>query len=168
MSNLQNRNNDNREVPQNPNQPVSPHNPVGPTNTVHGNGTVDPGKVTSYRDGYVHGRVSERRVNEEGQEIRDNNNAARGLLIGIALTSLLGLTLGALYFLNQRNQQVEEYTAPAPVVVPVPSPSPSASVAPNSTAPDTSSSGASQQPTQERIIERTTVEKAPTVIQVPQ
>jgi hypothetical protein len=94
--------------------------------TVHLNGNADPARATSYRDGYVHGRVAESRIEEDRLEVRDNNNAARGLFIGILLTSLLGITLAALYYWNQR-QQVE----PA-IVVPVPtSPAPAANQQPN-------------------------------------
>lgn len=147
MSNLQNRNPNNREVPPQQDGQVH-HNSIPPK--------VDPEKAISYRDGYVHGRVSEHRVQEEGLEVRDNNNAARGLLIGIALTSLLGLTLGAIFFLNLNNQrQQEEYTAP-PVVVP-------SAVTPASPSP------AAAQPRQEtQVIERTRTIEKPVLVPVPQ
>jgi hypothetical protein len=67
----------------------------------------------SYQNGYVQGRVAERQAYEANLRVRDDNNASRGLLLGILLTSLLGLTAGALYFVNQQSQ--------APIVpVPVP------------------------------------------------
>jgi outer membrane biosynthesis protein TonB len=83
---------------------------------------VEPGRATSYRDGYVHGRVLERRHQDEVLEVRDNNNAARGLLIGISLASLLGLGLAAFFFWNQRPEE-----APTQIIVPQstsPSPQP--------------------------------------------
>jgi hypothetical protein len=115
--------------------------------TVYLNGNADPARASSYRDGYVHGRVAESRIEEERLEVRDNNNAARGLFIGILLTSLLGITLAALYYWNQRQQ-----VAPA-IVVPVPtSPAPAANQQPNG---------------QTTVIERQ-VEQVPQVVPVPQ
>jgi outer membrane biosynthesis protein TonB len=71
----------------------------------------------SYRNGYVDGRVSER-DREEGLVERDNNNAARGLLIGILLTSIVGLVVGTVFFLNQRDEAPTTVTQPVPVPVP--------------------------------------------------
>src|SRR4028119_1804157 len=140
MANLQNRNQNNREVPPNENGKV-PNN-----GNINNNTNVAPDRSVPYRDGYVHGRVVEQQYQEEGQEIRDNNNAARGLLLGIGLTTLAGLTAGAFYLLNRP----QEAPAPAPVVVPVPKASPSPSPV------------ASQQP-QERttVIERTKIVPVP-------
>jgi outer membrane biosynthesis protein TonB len=119
------------------------HNP-NERNHVHHN-NVAPDKTVAYRDGYIHGRVRERHLQEDGLEVRDNNNAARGLLIGITLTSLVGLALAAAFFWYPRQQQT-----PAPVVVPAPSSSP------------VSSPAASQgQTTQTTTIERHTVEQVP-------
>jgi len=100
---------------------------------------------TSYQEGYIHGRASERSIENERQEIRDEKTATRGLVIGAALTTLVGLTAGTLFFLNQ-NQANESST---PVVVP----------------PRT----ASQQPAKETtIIERNTeIQQVPTVDQEP-
>lgn len=99
---------------------------------------------TAYRDGYANGRYAEHRVQEEDLRARDNDNAARGLLLGILLTSLAGLIMGLLFLVTQRNQ------TPVPVSSP--------SVAPTS-AP------ANQAPNRETtIIERTTTD----VIPVPQ
>jgi hypothetical protein len=100
---------------------------------------------TSYQEGYIQGRASERSIENERQEIRDEKTATRGLVIGAALTTLVGLTAGTLFFLNQ-NQANESST---PVVVP----------------PRT----ASQQPAKETtIIERNTeIQQVPTVDQNP-
>ena len=78
----------------------------------------------AYRDGYVHGRTVEQTRLDGTQEVRDNDNAARGLLLGTLLTGLVALTVGATYFLSQRNQ------TPVPnstIVVPKSSPAPSQS-----------------------------------------
>lgn len=78
--------------------------------------TVAPEPV-AYEEGYIHGRASERSLESQYQETRGRDNAARGLWLGIALTTLVGLAVGALFYLNQR----DESPAPAsPVVVPVP------------------------------------------------
>jgi hypothetical protein len=75
--------------------------------------TVNPDAV-SYEEGYVHGRASERSLENQEQEVRSENSASRGLLLGMALTSLVGLTVGAIFYLNQR----EESPTPTPVLVP--------------------------------------------------
>ena len=76
----------------------------------------------AYRDGYVQGRVSEQRIREEQQIARDNENAARGLLVGILFTGLAALTVGAIFLLNQRNQPPVIIQRQAPVASPSPSP----------------------------------------------
>jgi hypothetical protein len=138
MANLQNRDPDNLHS--------NPHDP----NYVNPNGVVDPRRAVSYRDGYIHGRVSERHLQEEELVVRDNNNAARGLLIGIVLTALVAIGVGALFFWNQRQQ---EQIPAAPAVVPV---------VPASPAPATSQN----QGKQTTVIERHTVEQVP--VSVPQ
>lgn len=100
MANLHNRNPNNRDENLNPTPPLN-HYPER-----------DPNRAVAYRDGYVHGRVSERDIQEEGLEVRDNNNAARGLLVGIALTSLVGLGLGALFFWTQREEPTPTIIVP--------------------------------------------------------
>lgn len=89
--------------------------------------TVD--DPTAYRDGYVSGQVTERELREENQIVRDNDNAARGLLIGVIATSILGLILGTLFFLNQR----EDPAPVAPIIVPNRSTAPAASPSPSPT-----------------------------------
>ncbi|MBD1865802.1 hypothetical protein H6F95_00520 [Cyanobacteria bacterium FACHB-471] len=85
---------------------VNPNPSIG-----NGNRTASP---ASYQNGYTQGRVVERQAYEENLRVRDDNSASRGLLLGILLTSLLGLTVGALYFVNQQSQ-----TPVVPVPVPV-------------------------------------------------
>ncbi len=53
---------------------------------------------------------------EDALVARDNENAGRGLLIGILLASLAALTAGAVWFANQR----DDVNPVTPVVVPVP------------------------------------------------
>ncbi len=53
---------------------------------------------------------------EDALVARDNENAGRGLLIGILLASLAALTAGAVWFANQR----DDINPATPVVVPVP------------------------------------------------
>lgn len=74
---------------------------------------VNPDAV-SYEEGYVHGRASERSLEKQQQLVRHEHSAARGLLLGMALTSLVGLVVGAIFYLNQR----EESPTPTPVLVP--------------------------------------------------
>lgn len=79
----------------------------------------------AYRDGYVEGRVTENHYQEEVLAERDNENAGRGLLLGILLTSLAALTAGAIWYYNQRNDDVPP-TIVIPNSQPAPSPSPEA------------------------------------------
>lgn len=74
-------------------------------------------KTNSYSDGYVRGRVSER-SHQENLAQRDNNNAARGLLLGIILTSVAALAVGIAWYIHQSN---EASTPVAPTVI-VPNP----------------------------------------------
>lgn len=75
--------------------------------------TVNPDAV-SYEEGYVHGRASERSLENQEQQVRREHSATRGLLLGMALTSLVGLVVGAIFYLNHR----EESSTPTPVLVP--------------------------------------------------
>lgn len=104
------------------------------------NNTPTASHADSYRNGYVNGSVAEHQYQEEVLVERDNNNAARGLLLGILVTSLAALTAGAIWLLNQSNE------APTQVVPPVIVPAqPKASPSPE----------AKQPPAKETIIERT-------------
>lgn len=96
----------------------------------------------SYRDGYIQGRTSERRYQEDVLTERDNDNAARGLLVGIILTSLAAVAAGAIWFLTQRN---ETPTQVIPPVIVSPDASPAASPSPE----------LEQPPARETIIEKT-------------
>uniref|UniRef100_A0ACD5H178 Uncharacterized protein n=1 Tax=Desertifilum tharense IPPAS B-1220 TaxID=1781255 RepID=A0ACD5H178_9CYAN len=69
----------------------------------------------TYRDGYVHGKTTEQRVEAVRRAERDES-ASRGLLIGLALASLVGIIAGTLYYLNREPDTVAP--SPAPVVLP--------------------------------------------------
>ncbi len=115
----------------NPNEPQNYGNKV--SKEIHNttDGRVDVTKTNetvsgsnAYKDGFVNGQVAES-YQEDALVSRDNENAGRGLLIGILLASLAAITAGAVWFANQSNDVVNTVT---PVVVPVPNrvePSPS-------------------------------------------
>jgi hypothetical protein len=97
------------------------------TETVKNN-TANP---NSYTNGYVQGRNVERNYQQADLAQRDENNASGGLLLGIIITSLLGLVIGGVWYFNQQNNAAVNNAVP--VVVPVPSksnPTPSASPQP--------------------------------------
>ncbi|MHC5859076.1 hypothetical protein [Nostoc sp.] len=100
----------------------------------------------TYQNGYVEGRNNERRDQEANLAERDNNNASSGLMLGIIVTSLLGLIVGGVWYFNQSNKATVDNTVP--VSVPNSSPTPSASPQP-----------------QTRIIERT--REVPVAVPVP-
>nr|WP_190747670.1 hypothetical protein [Tolypothrix sp. FACHB-123]MBD2356618.1 hypothetical protein [Tolypothrix sp. FACHB-123] len=75
--------------------------------------------VNSYGSGYVNGRDSERRYQQANLAERDSSNTANGLLLGVILTSLVTLAVGAFWYFNQRNNAANENVSP--VFVPVPS-----------------------------------------------
>ncbi|MBE8991659.1 hypothetical protein [Nostoc sp. LEGE 12450] len=111
------------------------------------NSTANP---NSYTNGYVQGRNTERSYQQADLAERDNENASRGLLLGIIVTSLVGLIVGGVWYFNQRNDAAVDTTVP--VLVPVPSnssPTPSASPQP-----------------QTKIIER--IREVPVPVPVPQ
>jgi hypothetical protein len=88
---------------------------------------------SSYGSGYVHGRDSERRYQQANLVERDNTNTANGLLVGVILTSLITLGVGAFWYFNQRNNTAGDRTTPVVVPVPAnPSPSPEATSSPQS------------------------------------
>jgi hypothetical protein len=63
----------------------------------------------SYRNGYVQ-RRDDRHHLEQMWRARDNESTARGFLLGILLTSLVGIVIAAVFFVSQQNR------APVPVV----------------------------------------------------
>ncbi|MEG4574378.1 hypothetical protein QUA56_17040 [Microcoleus sp. N3A4] len=85
-------------------------------------------KEAAHHQGYVQGEMAENHRQLGVQEVRDNENAGRGLLLGILLASLAGLVLGSVYYFN-RGEEAPTPTA-APVIVVPKANQPSASPAP--------------------------------------
>ncbi|MBW4538968.1 MAG: hypothetical protein KME43_07440 [Myxacorys chilensis ATA2-1-KO14] len=141
-----NRDNNPNRTPETLNQPGDYH-------------VVKPDPV-NYQQGYVEGKALEQQRYEANQEIRDNDNAGRGLLVGILATGLLAIVGASFYFLTQRDR------TPVPAV--------NRTIVVPSAAPSTSPSASPSPEVRERIIERDRVvpvpqQSAPTrVITIPQ
>ncbi|MEG3900346.1 MULTISPECIES: hypothetical protein [unclassified Microcoleus] len=88
-------------------------------------------KEAAHHQGYVQGEMAENHRQVGVQEVRDNENAGRGLLLGILLASLAGLVLGSVYYFN-RGEEAPTPTA-APVIVVPKANQPSATPAPTRT-----------------------------------
>lgn len=115
------------------------------TNEVHHNQPAVQ-RAANFQEGYTYGRNHQRLRSEEALEVRDNDNAARGLLLGILLTSLVGLVVGSIFLFNQRNNQVPSTATPSRTVVPV----------------NPQNGTNNQQPqVRERVIERTNIVPVP-------
>ncbi|MBE9049310.1 hypothetical protein IQ243_02605 [Nostocales cyanobacterium LEGE 11386] len=109
-----------------------PHNRESENTDIHGNTRTNLTRNTetlhssdSYGQGYVQGRNIERHYQQANLAERDNNNASRGLLLGIIFTSLVAVIVGFIWYFNQRNNTPAESVVP--VLVPTPdntSPSP--------------------------------------------
>lgn len=124
MSNPNENKSYNREVRQESYNDANGHNHTHVTRT---NETVNNvSNPNTYRDGYIDGQVTENRYQQEVLAERDNENAGRGLLIGILLTSLAALTAGAIWYYNQRDDVDPVQTIVVPNSQPAPSPSPEA------------------------------------------
>jgi outer membrane biosynthesis protein TonB len=105
----------------------------------------------SYERGYVHGKAVERSYQRADLAQRDNDNAARGLLLGLLFASIAALVGGFLWYINIRNN--ESVNPVDPIVVPSPS-KPEASPSP--------------EPTQEFRNETTIIERTKEVpVEVP-
>lgn len=147
-----NRDNNPNRTPETPNTPET----LNQSGDYH---VVKPDPV-NYRQGYVEGKALEQQRYEANQQIRDNDNAGRGLLVGILATGLLALVGASFYFLTQRDR------TPAPAV--------NRTIIVPSAAPSTSPSANPSPEVRERIIERDRVvpvpqQSAPTrVITIPQ
>lgn len=108
---------------------------------------------TAYEKGYHQGRHSERLVQEDNYAVRDNNSAASGIVIGLALAVIAGLAGGAMYLYNQR-QESPRQTAPSTQIIPVP--------VPNNSQPQQAPSSNKET----TIIERT-IDKTRDIVPVP-
>jgi hypothetical protein len=119
----------------------------------------------SYEEGYLHGRVAERSLDNQIEQDRSESTAARGLVLGIALASLVGLTAGVLFYLNQR----DESPTPTQVVAPATPQSPNRETTiierttenTQRTTPANPASPATSQPPDIRVIIPTPVQQAP-------
>lgn len=69
----------------------------------------------AYRDGYIHGRVHEHNIQGERRSIRENNSAAKGLLMGITFAAIAGLLGATAFFLNHTNERSTTPVQTAPV-----------------------------------------------------
>lgn len=93
--------------------------------------TAKASKEVAHHQGYIQGEMAENHRQVGVQEVRDNENAGRGLLLGILLASLAGLVLGSVYYFN-RGEEAPTPTA-APVIVVPKANQPSATPAPTRT-----------------------------------
>jgi hypothetical protein len=89
--------------------------------------TAKASNEAAHHQGYVQGQMAENHRQLGVQEARDNENAGRGLLLGILLASLVGLVLGSVYYFNRSED------AAAPVIVVPKGNQPSATPAPTRT-----------------------------------
>ena len=127
-----------------------------PENSDQFNQSINPRPVNpseSYRDGYVEGH-EENRLHQEGyerardQQIREENSGTNGVLLGVALTALVALIFGTIFFLTQRNE------TPTQTEINIPEETESSQEEP-------------PQETETNVIERT-VEKTQEVVPVPE
>ncbi|MTJ53037.1 hypothetical protein FJR38_10455 [Anabaena sp. UHCC 0253] len=119
------------------------NNPKNP-NSHNSEDNLNQEKKQSYGDGYVDGNTSKRRVQNEVQTIRDQNNTAGGLILGFFIAAVLGFS-GLVYFFWGRQPATTKV-----IVLPTPA--------------------VSQQPEkQTTIIEKTnTIERVPVIVPAPQ
>jgi hypothetical protein len=92
---------------------------------IHTEYTESQTNTHSYENGYVDGNIAERQ-SEDVRGSHADKNTSKGLLIGVIVTCVAGLTAGTIYFLTKQNSP-----EPAPVVImpisktnPKPTPSP--------------------------------------------
>jgi hypothetical protein len=62
-------------------------------------------KDDAYERGYVHGKAVDLSYQRADLAQRDNDNAARGLLLGLLLASIAALVGGFLWYINIRNNE---------------------------------------------------------------
>jgi hypothetical protein len=96
-----------------------------PQGNLHTNNVDDPDNAHSYKSGYTDGHFAQERRDEE-KEVLEDDNKSKGLLIGVIVACVAGLTAGTIYFMTRDNTP-----PPLPVVVapinqssPTPTPTP--------------------------------------------
>ncbi|MBD2577451.1 hypothetical protein [Oscillatoria sp. FACHB-1406] len=137
------------------NRPTNPNESENFEETINGRPATD--SEVAYRDGYVSGTANEREiqseralVNERNQVVRDNENAGRGLLLGLLLAGLLGAGALAYYLANR------EEPAPVPATNTIVVPDKEATPSPSAAEPKKDTTVI------ERTIEKTNVVPVPT------
>lgn len=78
---------------------------------IHTEYTEPQKNTTAYNNGYVEGNLANEQ-RQDIQESRTDKNVSKGLLIGVIVTCVAGLTAGTIYFLTKHNDP-----EPAPVVI---------------------------------------------------
>ena len=83
------------------------------------------GNIHSYKNGYIDGHLAE----EQSQDVRvkrADKNISKGVLIGVIVTCVVGLTAGTIYLLTKLNnpQPVSVINVPTYESTPAPSPPP--------------------------------------------
>lgn len=78
---------------------------------IHTEYTKSQKNTTAYNNGYVEGNLANEQ-RDDTQESRTDKNISKGLLIGVIVTCVAGLTAGTIYFLTKQNNPET-----APVVI---------------------------------------------------
>ncbi|MEC4982531.1 MAG: hypothetical protein SAJ37_05905 [Oscillatoria sp. PMC 1068.18] len=136
---------------------------------VNPHSTTDPEKAAAYESGYVQGQVTENNRERRNLTVRDNDNAARGLLIGIIATSLVALAVGLAFLFNDREPEID---STPPAIVPSETedlePENQTNIIEEDQQPDTTIIQEDQQPDgQTTIIERNNTETIREQVPVP-
>lgn len=152
MATSNNNKNYNREIEQ-----ESYYDPNGGTREVTRISEVETKDGDTYSQGYIHGKAAERSYQKSSLVQRDNDNAARGLILGLLLASLAALVGGFVWYVNERNEDAIEPVNP--LIVPVPDRS-----QPN---PSPSPSPQSQQQPQQKTVVIEKVKEVPVTKEVP-
>jgi hypothetical protein len=96
-----------------------------PQGNIHTEYQDPQGNIHSYKSGHVDGHLAEEQ-NQDVRESRADKNISKGVLIGVIVTCVAGLTAGTIYFLTKLNnpQPVSVINVPTYESTPAPSPPP--------------------------------------------